>query len=113
MGAVEIRSGVLSVRDMGRRVDSLRLRLVGGDDLPGLAHLSHRAKVARLITDTEVRRRRQLVILLPFIRGTLLSMPRQDYFASFDPTRMGATLLILGGFGLATGLIYGLLRSRS
>ena len=52
-------------------------------------------------------------ILLPFIRGTLLSMPRQDYFASFDPTRMGATLLILGGFGLATGLIYGLLRGRS
>lgn len=52
-------------------------------------------------------------ILLPFIRGTLLSMPRQVFFAGFDPTRMAATLLILGGFGLATGLIYGLLRGRT
>ncbi len=51
--------------------------------------------------------------LLPFIRGTLLGMPRQVYFAGFDPARMGATLLILGGFGLATGLIYGLMRGRS
>jgi hypothetical protein len=52
-------------------------------------------------------------MLLPFIKGTLLKLPNQAFFAGFDPTRMLATVLILGGFGLTLGLVYGLLRNRS
>ncbi len=52
-------------------------------------------------------------MLVPFIKGTLLKLPNQAYFAGFDPTRMMATLLILGGFGLTTGLIYAVLRGRN
>ena len=51
--------------------------------------------------------------LLPFIKGTLLKLPNQVYFSGFDPMRMAAVLLILGGFGLTLGLVYGLLRNRS
>ncbi len=51
--------------------------------------------------------------LLPFIKGTIFKLPNQTYFAGFDPTRMIATLVIVGGFGLATGLIYSVLRGRS
>ncbi len=51
--------------------------------------------------------------LLPFIKGTLFKLPNQVYFGGFDPTRMLVTLAILGGFGLTTGLVYGLLRGRN
>ena len=51
--------------------------------------------------------------LLPFIKGTIFKLPNQTYFAGFDPTRMIATLVTVGGFGLATGLIYSVLRDRS
>ena len=51
--------------------------------------------------------------LLPFIKGTIFKIPNQVYFAGFDPTRMIATLLIAGGFGLATGLIFSVLRGRT
>ena len=52
-------------------------------------------------------------ILVPFVKGTLLKFPNQAFFGGFDSTRMLATLLILGGFGLTTGLIYGIMRGRT
>jgi hypothetical protein len=45
-------------------------------------------------------------LILPFIRGEILGMKNQVYFAGGDPQRMLATLCILGGFGLATAMIY-------
>jgi hypothetical protein len=52
-------------------------------------------------------------MLVPLIKGVLLKQPNQPFFGGFDPTRMVATVLILGGFGLTLGLVYGLLRDRS
>ncbi len=52
-------------------------------------------------------------MLVPFIKGTLLKFPNQAFFGGLDPTRMMATLLILGGFGLTIGLVYGILRGRT
>ena len=52
-------------------------------------------------------------MIVPFIKGTLLKFPNQVFFGGFDPTRMMATLLILGGFGLTTGLVYGIMRARN
>jgi hypothetical protein len=52
-------------------------------------------------------------ILVPFIKGVLFKLPNQPFFAGFDPTRMLATGLILGGFGLTLGLVYGLINSRN
>jgi hypothetical protein len=49
-------------------------------------------------------------ILLPFIRGTLMGLPNNPFFAGFVPNRMLAGAMILGGFGAATGFIYSLLR---
>ena len=51
-------------------------------------------------------------ILVPLIKGVLLKLPNQPFFGGFEPTRMIATLLILGGFGATLGLVYGLIRSR-
>jgi hypothetical protein len=45
--------------------------------------------------------------LLPLIRGKLLGLPNQALFAGGDPQRMLVTLLVVGGFGAALGLIYG------
>jgi hypothetical protein len=51
-------------------------------------------------------------ILVPFIKGVLFKVPNQPFFGNFDPNRMLATALILAGFGLTLGLVYGLLHSR-
>lgn len=47
---------------------------------------------------------------LPFIRGTLLGMPNNPYFAGFVPDRMLAGALIVGGFGAGLGFLYSVLR---
>jgi hypothetical protein len=52
-------------------------------------------------------------LLLPFIKGTILGQKNQAFFAGGDPTRMLAGVLILGGFGIATALIYRMLVERS
>lgn len=49
-------------------------------------------------------------ILLPLIRGMLLGMPNNPFFAGFVPQRLMAGALIQAGFGAGLGLIYGLLR---
>ncbi len=51
-------------------------------------------------------------IVLPLIRGQLLGQKGQALFADFDPKRMLAGACVLGGFGLATAIIYGLLSGR-
>jgi hypothetical protein len=52
--------------------------------------------------------------LLPFIKGQVFGQPNQVYFSNFNPTRMTAVILIVGGFGLGLGIIYGLIaRNRS
>ena len=50
--------------------------------------------------------------LLPLIRRALgvTNAAQIAFFSGFDPMRMLAVLLILGGFGIGTGIIYGLLR---
>ncbi|MFM9938827.1 MAG: hypothetical protein ACKVP7_04950 [Hyphomicrobiaceae bacterium] len=50
--------------------------------------------------------------LLPLIKGHVFGQPNQILFAGWDPTRMLATVLILTGFGIATGIIYGLIARR-
>ena len=52
-------------------------------------------------------------MLVPLIKGVILKQPNQPFFAGSDPMRMAAVLLIVGGFGLALGVVYGLLRNRS
>jgi hypothetical protein len=52
-------------------------------------------------------------MLVPFIKGTLFKMPNQSFFGGYDPQRMLVTLLILGGFGLALGVIYDAMRRRA
>lgn len=47
-------------------------------------------------------------IALPFIRGTLLGMPNNPFFAGFVPQRMLVGAAIVGGFGLGLGLFYSL-----
>lgn len=55
-------------------------------------------------------------LLLPFIRGSLLGLPNQAYFANafaggkFDAMRLLPGLLIQGGFGIGVGLFYSLMR---
>ena len=54
--------------------------------------------------------------LLPLIRGQILGVtnPAQTaFFSGGDPKRMLAVLLILGGFGLMTGIIYSLLDKKT
>jgi hypothetical protein len=48
-------------------------------------------------------------VLLPLIKGQIFGQANQVLFGGFIPMRMLATVLIVGGFGLALGLIYGLL----
>ena len=48
-------------------------------------------------------------ILLPLIKGQVFGIPNQALFAGYNPTRMLIGALIVGGFGLGTGLIYGLI----
>jgi len=47
--------------------------------------------------------------LLPLIRQHVFSYPPQALFSGFDPMRMLAVVLIVGGFGLGLGIIYGLI----
>ena len=51
-------------------------------------------------------------LLLPFIQD-LRGIPNQVYFAGFNPMRMLAGAMIVGGFGLGTGLFYGILRRNA
>ncbi len=52
-------------------------------------------------------------ILVPLVKGVILKMPNNFFFGGFDPLRMLATALILSGFGLTLGLVYGLMAGRS
>ena len=52
-------------------------------------------------------------LLVPLVKGTLLGMPNQAYFGGMVPARMLATVIILASFGLALGLILGMLRNRN
>lgn len=52
-------------------------------------------------------------LLLPLIKGQVLGQPNQVLFAGWHPGRMAAVVMIVGGFGVALGVIYGLLRLRS
>lgn len=51
-------------------------------------------------------------VLLPLIKGQVFGQSGQVLFAGSDPKSMLAGLCILGGFGLALGLIYGLLTGK-
>ena len=51
-------------------------------------------------------------LALPFIKGNLLGQKGQVLFAGLDPQRMLAGALILGGFGIATALIYRMIGER-
>lgn len=51
-------------------------------------------------------------LILPFIKGTLLGQKGQALFVGGDPQRLLAGALILGGFGVATALIYQALSDR-
>ena len=52
-------------------------------------------------------------ILLPFIKGIIFGQPNQLFFAGADPQRMLNSVMIVGGFGLALGIIYGLIRPKA
>jgi hypothetical protein len=48
-------------------------------------------------------------ILLPVIKGQVFGQPNQVLFGAWSPTRMWLTAVIVGGFGLGLGIIYGLI----
>jgi hypothetical protein len=48
--------------------------------------------------------------LLPLIKGQVFGQANQVLFGGWNPTRMLVVLSILGGFGLALGIIYRLLQ---
>jgi hypothetical protein len=49
-------------------------------------------------------------ILLPLIKR-LFGQPNQVLFSGWDPQRMLVVVCIVGGFGLALGIVYGVLRA--
>jgi hypothetical protein len=49
-------------------------------------------------------------ILLPLIKGQVFGQANQVLFGGWNPQRMLVVLCILGGFGLALGIIYRLLQ---
>jgi hypothetical protein len=49
-------------------------------------------------------------ILLPLIKGQIFGVPNQALFANYNPTRMLIGAIIVGGFGLGLGIVYGLMR---
>jgi hypothetical protein len=51
-------------------------------------------------------------ILLPVIKGYVFGQPNQMLFGGWNPLRMLASAVIVGGFGLALGAIYGLMRRQ-
>jgi hypothetical protein len=50
--------------------------------------------------------------LVPLIKGQVFGQADQVLFGGLDPWRMLSTVLVVGGFGLALGVIYGLARPR-
>jgi len=52
-------------------------------------------------------------LLLPLIKGQIFGQPNQVLFGGWEPWRMLAAMLIVGGYGLGLGMIYGLLRPRN
>ena len=51
-------------------------------------------------------------ILLPLIKGQVFGQANQVLFNGWDPQRMLAVAVIIGGFGLGLGIIYGLIGPR-
>jgi hypothetical protein len=51
-------------------------------------------------------------ILLPLIKGQIFGQPNQVLFSAWNQERMLAVALIVGGFGLGLGIIYGLIGPR-
>ena len=51
-------------------------------------------------------------LLLPLIKGNIFGVPNQVLFAGGNTQRLIAGALILGGFGTALGVIYGLINRR-
>ena len=52
-------------------------------------------------------------ILLPLIKGRVFGLPNQILFNGLDPKRMLLVALIVGGFGLGLGIVYGLIARTS
>ena len=52
-------------------------------------------------------------ILLPLIKGRVFGQPNQILFSGLDPKRMLVVALIVGGFGLGLGIVYGLIARTS
>lgn len=52
-------------------------------------------------------------LLLPLIKGQIFGVPNQVLFAGYDPMRLLAGALILGGFGTGLGIIFALLTGHS
>ena len=50
--------------------------------------------------------------LLPLIKGQVFGQPDQVLFGGLNPWWMPSTTIVVGSFGLALGVLYGLLRSR-
>jgi hypothetical protein len=50
--------------------------------------------------------------LLPLIKGQVFGQPNHALFGGLNPRRMVSTTLVVGSFGLALGVLYGLLRPR-
>jgi hypothetical protein len=50
--------------------------------------------------------------LVPLVKGSVFGQPDQLLFNGLDPWRLLSTIMIVGGFGLALGVIYGLARPR-
>jgi hypothetical protein len=48
-------------------------------------------------------------IAVPLIKGQMFGIPNQPLFAGFDVQRMLNSALIVGGYGLGLGIIYGLI----
>jgi hypothetical protein len=48
-------------------------------------------------------------MLLPLIKGRVFGQANQVLFSGWDPQRMLATVIIIGGFGIGLGVIYGLI----
>jgi hypothetical protein len=51
-------------------------------------------------------------ILLPLIKGQVFGQANQVLFSNYDPQRMLLTAVIVGGFGLGLGIIYGLIAPK-
>ena len=51
-------------------------------------------------------------ILLPLIKGQVFGQANQVLFGGWNPTRMWIVAVIVGGFGLGLGIIYGLIGPR-